>query len=708
MGTQGSHKKKRAAPDERFAAASYDPRFGRVPKRAKSGAIDERFEKALRTNPGFRPVRTPVDRFGRAKGAPVLERGLKELAAESESESEEEVGFGGGELDTSEEESGLESDSEGEVVILGRATKRLAVLGLDWSNTRAVDIFASLNSFCPPGKVVSWVKVHPSKFGLERLAVEAKLGPQVVSETDLKVVADAVDRAVSGGGGKDGGHSSDDEGADSDRDASAGDDNDDIDARLWKEQAALRKYEEERLKYYYAVAEFDDVKSADAVYEQCDGVEYAQSGRAFDLRFIPDDMKIETVPRDTATSIPEGYAPPNIVPSSLNNSRVKLSWDADDPDRVILKKKAIGKHTLDEENLKAYLASASEDESDKPTAEEIARTRRLLLGGDSGDGSDGGGDAQSDEDLDMQVTFEPGMLEKGEEIIKRKQEREQQKDESAWEARLRRREERKAEKRRKRRESFAEVDGGEENYAESDGENAVDGAADGFVENPVFNEDPFFTSVPDGEKKEASESKKAKKANAKTRRDDEDSAVKEDDEVEKARKRSEAELELLVMDEHVSKGRSSSLREALAAAESDDDEDRETRRKDKKTRGRRRKDKERRLEAKIGKPSAMDTSDARFSGLFDSHLFAIDPTHPKYKENETTAKILKEKAQRANARGLAVFQPPVEQERPSNPTAKHSATATKITTGLDGDVMQLAARIKARASAKRSSKKSPS
>ena len=54
----------------------------------------------------------------------------------------------------------------------------------------------------------------------------------------------------------------------------------------------LRKYEEERLKCYYGVVQFEDVKASDDVYKQCEGVDYAQSGRSFDLRRIVDEMAI--------------------------------------------------------------------------------------------------------------------------------------------------------------------------------------------------------------------------------------------------------------------------------------------------------------------------------------------------------------------------------------------------------------------------------
>lgn len=51
----------------------------------------------------------------------------------------------------------------------------------------------------------------------------------------------------------------------------------------------LRRYQLQRLKYFYAIADFDSKETATAVYEACDGVEYGSTGIRFDLRFVNDD-----------------------------------------------------------------------------------------------------------------------------------------------------------------------------------------------------------------------------------------------------------------------------------------------------------------------------------------------------------------------------------------------------------------------------------
>lgn len=80
-----------------------------------------------------------------------------------------------------------------------------------------------------------------------------------------------------------------------------------IDAKLKAVQDldAMRKYEKQRLKYYYAILDCDSVRTASSLYEQCDGVEFEDSGNCFDLRFVPDGVTFDNPPRDEAKEVSE-------------------------------------------------------------------------------------------------------------------------------------------------------------------------------------------------------------------------------------------------------------------------------------------------------------------------------------------------------------------------------------------------------------------
>lgn len=161
------------------------------------------------------------------------------------------------------EESGEDLwDEEEDVPLKETSTKRLALMNYDWTRIKAQDLFVAMSSFLPVEGILRSVTVYPSQFGLDRLKDEAVNGPgdifKEVEETNAEEPAEAKARQV-------------DQKGDTEWIAGCEDDGG-LDVNK------LRKYEKDRLKYYYAVVEFDSAKTADIVYEACNGYELEKTG----------------------------------------------------------------------------------------------------------------------------------------------------------------------------------------------------------------------------------------------------------------------------------------------------------------------------------------------------------------------------------------------------------------------------------------------
>lgn len=288
--------------DKRFAALASDPRYRLPSKKQAQTAVDPRF-KRLFTDQGFQK-KAAVDRYGRKlkpdSGKKELEKRFRledddeednepkkgkskkptreVVGSSDESEEESDDGEdlavdparGGGfaesssEEETSSEEEGDSADEDEladetaggenmEQVPMGEVSKRIAAVNLDWDNIRAADIMAVAASFTPAAGRVESVTVYPSEFGRERMEREELEGPprEIFASTKRKEESDE----------------------ESDSDA---DEDEKIKRRLLREQAGegeefddakLRQYQLERLRYYYAVIECDSETTAKAVYD---------------------------------------------------------------------------------------------------------------------------------------------------------------------------------------------------------------------------------------------------------------------------------------------------------------------------------------------------------------------------------------------------------------------------------------------------------
>lgn len=275
-------------------------------------------------------------------------------------------------------------------VDLGEATRRLAIVNLDWDQIKAIDILHMLHGFKPVTGVIESVKIYPSDFGKERMAKEAVEGPP----KDIFKEGESDDSSHD---------SSDEDKGKEPLKPLMVDEGQDFD------EVQLRKYQLERLRYYYAVVTCDSRETASAIYKQCDGTEFEMSANFLDLRYIPEGVSFDDdVPTDVADHTQKGYKPKtDLVTPALQQSKVKLTWDMDDPDRARLTKIDFAKFDYNENDLKAYLASSSEEDEEEESEDEGKMDyRALLLGGTS---TDVFGRKSHDDNENLQITFTSGF-----------------------------------------------------------------------------------------------------------------------------------------------------------------------------------------------------------------------------------------------------------------------------------------------------------
>lgn len=321
------------------------------------------------------------------------------------------------ELDKQAKKAQRRQPSRDQDVARGDDTSRLAVVNMDWDHVRALDLFKVFASVVSPqatreplepvaapavtkqaahmalapvrGQVRS-VRIYLSDFGRERLAREDVQGPPreiFQSRGSGHRVQESEAQAVTV-----------DEGEDFNEDA-------------------LRKYQLERLRYYYAVATFDNAKSARHVYNEIDGTEMERSANMFDLRFVPDDMVLpdgeEGRPaefQDEATEDVAHYEGLDFKTDALRHSKVRLTWDQDDPRRTKLTRTS-QKGQLHEDDLKTYLASSDEDEDVDHTSSRN-RLRSLLTDMPSKSAFDDADDQDTmftKPEGDMEISFAPAL-----------------------------------------------------------------------------------------------------------------------------------------------------------------------------------------------------------------------------------------------------------------------------------------------------------
>lgn len=645
--------------DPRFSNFSTDPRFRLPSKKQTRTKIDKRFSRMLKDEDFSNSAK--VDRYGRKLSGSGKKKALERLYVDedeededSESEDENQVGEdveveddevvekelrkaaagydparGGGfsssedEDEDEEEDGGVEIEeeefpdmqAEQQAVEMGEVSSRIAVVNLDWDNIRSVDLMAVFQSFVKPGGKIHKISIYQSEYGKERMEREELEGPpkeifakkqeeqedEEDSEDDVDTDDEELEEKIK-------------------KDLQKGDDGNEFDS------AALRQYQLERLRYFYAVVVCSDEGTAESIYQKCDGTEYLSSANFFDLRFIPDGTEFDDKPRDECKQVPAGYKPTDFVTDALQHSKVKLTWDMN-PEEAS-RKDAINRAftgsraEIGENDLRAYLGSDSEDDEEEEEAEaaeqDTPKLSKKELERQKLRAALGLGDEPSKKKKDsgpvgdMEITFTSGLTAttKGNVF-----ENEPIPNETTAEAYIRKEKERKA----RRKEKAKAVREGKDPNASDDDEEVETKEDLGF-------DDPFFATD------EATKTKAAKSLRKEERKKKHEAKLKEQE--EKASNR--AELELLMQDnstdraEHLDHFDIAEIQRAEKA-------------KKKKGKGKGKKGEE--TESKRGglqQNFEMDVGDERFGDVFKNHEYAIDPSNPKFKGTEGMKKLLEE------------------------------------------------------------------
>lgn len=466
MGKAG--KKSGSTPaDPRFSSSLYDPRFILPSLKKNKIKVDERFskEELKKLNVTATGKKAKVDRYGRKlkdTGDEVYDKYFEEekkeedfefesdaesgseadseSGSDSESENTEEATIekvkkrevepkSDEEEESDEEESdseeetfvdrargeGLQSDSsddsddsdsfnfesdseievEEEKPEEGDPSSTFAVVNLDWDNVRAVDLMATFASFVPKGGLIKSVSIFPSEYGKEQMQKEEIEGPPKDLFKSKKKQVDS------------------DSDSDEELDLQNQEDLEKAARKLYEEDdgeqdydsKALRRYQLQRLRYYYAVVVCDSISTAKNIYDNCDGSEYESTANIFDLRYVPEGMEFDDEPKDMCTKIPSSYRPDSaFVTDALQHSKVKLTWDETPKERMTLSSRLFSQKEIDDMDFKAYLASDS-DGSDGEQAALLKDKYKNLLGGKFS--FDKGG--EEEDDVDMEITFNPGL-----------------------------------------------------------------------------------------------------------------------------------------------------------------------------------------------------------------------------------------------------------------------------------------------------------
>ena len=99
--------------------------------------------------------------------------------------------------------------------------------------------------------------------------------------------------------------------------------------------AQLRKYEVQKMDYYYAVVHCNKRKTAARIIEENQDMEFELTNIRLNLYIVEDSLEFPYEPKEVATELPPNYGfDHSKISKALNHSTVKLSWDQTDPKRA--------------------------------------------------------------------------------------------------------------------------------------------------------------------------------------------------------------------------------------------------------------------------------------------------------------------------------------------------------------------------------------
>ena len=517
----------------------------------------------------------------------------------------------------------------------------LVVTNMDWENVKAVDIFAILSSFAPPGGV-SKVQVYQSDFGMERMEKDKLYGPTGIWKKKKNQKKNSTTYEKQQDLDDDQDDDDDQESAESDNESKSDLDDNAIGIKIEEEDIAdetdfdpekLRAYEASKLKYYFAVVEFSDPRHADVIYQEVDGLEFEHSSAAIDLRTLPPEEVDNVVSgrplRDEATSVPGNYDPPDFIVSALQQTNVQCTWDQGDAER----EKKLTKYgntgwrdDFEDDDLKAYLASdASSDEDSEDEDNKAAKGSKMrkLLGLDSDgeeaasdDGTGSGSDSEEDNG-GREIRLIPGKKDLEEKIrSKLASGKEEPAELTPWQ--------KYQEKRKQKRKELRRAARGLKTQDEYDSDSG--GRKRESKKGDKKDSDDFFEQS--GSEGEESDNNF-----------DASNQIQEDERKISSQEKAREELELLLAGEHdEEKARDYDIR-GIQRMEKN---------KGKKLKGSRKRKEEKVASDVSGTDFKVDVNDDRFKAVLDGgdDRFGIDKTDPNYKDTSAMRKILSEQTKR--------------------------------------------------------------